>query len=322
MGRTPAARPRRPVRTFAVWFLVGLAASPGVAFLVRGKEAAPAARGSSIEGSCLRAKEHLAAERYSEAYLEYSLASRIAPSDPRPWVGLGDVYRRIDLDQLAEDSYRKAIALDPGSRPARVSLAMLLCEIGKNDEAVSLLRAMGREDPGDPFLWAELAINALHRGKPREAIPLLEKYNRVEGRQSWGWANLGRAHADAGDLEPAEKAYREALAVNPRSPLPHLWLGQLLIEKGRKEEADRELKTFRELRDLQTQARLLEQAVSRQSGDVMGLVRLAEVRRLLGQTREALAAISRALDLAPGNPEVRRLHEAVSREAGVSPPER
>jgi predicted Zn-dependent protease len=63
------------------------------------------------------------------------------------------------------------------------------------------------------------ALRAVDLGGDQErAIALLEKYNAAEGRQAWGYAHLGRAYALAGDLERAEAAYREAMAMDPRDP--------------------------------------------------------------------------------------------------------
>ena len=325
-GRPPSAW------SLAALFALGLAAAVPSVFLWRSLGLAgtgPGARGlpggpggglasaetaAQVELHLQRAYELQAAERHAEAFEELATASRLDPSDPRPFMGLAEVCRSLDYDELATEHYRKAIRLDPENTSAKISLAMILSEFGKSREAIDLLREVEKKKPGDAFVWAELAINAMHLGNPREAISLLERYNSKQGRQAWGYENLGRAYAEAGELEKAEKAYREALAINSRSALAHLWLGQLLITGGGKAEAEEHLKTFRELRDLQTQQRYLEQAVNRNPGDVMALVRLAHVRTLLGMDREALVPLERAVRLAPGDDRVKALYEKVKRK--------
>jgi Flp pilus assembly protein TadD len=307
------------------WALSGLVASLPLGFLgwwfldpgmgaQEGLDRDPAnvvARGMEVDRLCEKAYAHVSAERFADAFDVLTQAVRLDPGDPRPYMGLGEVCRKLDYDQRAEDYYRKAVEVDPKSNAAKVSLSMVLCDFGKNREAIEILEEVEKEKPKDPFVWAELAINAIHLGSPKEAIPLLERYNATQGRQAWGYENLGRAYAEAGEAVKAEKAYREAIEINPKTALAHLWLGQLLITLGRRAEAEGFLGTFRQLREWQTQARFLEQGVNRSPDDVMMLVRLAHVRTLLGQDREALVPLERALKLAPGDDRIRKLYESV-----------
>lgn len=255
------------------------------------------------------------AERYSEAFEELSKAAMADPTDARPLIGMAEIYRALDYDERAEHVLRKAVELEPSNSAARVSLAMVLCDFGKNREALEILEALEKERPEDPFIWAEIAINAVRLGDPKAAIPLLERYNAKAGKQAWGYENLGRAHFEAGNFEAAEKCLREAIAINPKTPLAHLWLGHLLTAQGRHAEAKAPLETFRQLRILQTQARLLEQAINRTPDEIDYLVRLAHVRTLLGKHREALVPLERALELSPHDDRLKRLVESVRARA-------
>jgi Tfp pilus assembly protein PilF len=283
--------------------------------LARGPLSTPSTPRSTAKDA---AKEHLdaavrhaAEERHAEAFDAFAKAIAADPSDPRPYIGMGDSCRALDYDLRAGESYRKALQVDPRNSAAKVSLAILLCDLGKNEEAIGLLEELEKEKPGDPFIWAEIAINAIHLGNPRRAVGLLERYNATQGRQTWGFENLGHAYAEAGDDEKAERAYREALDTNPRTALANLWLGQLLVREGRASDAEPFLKAFRQLRELQTQARTLEQGINRNARDVNTLVRLAHVRTLLGQEAQALIPLERALQLAPDDERIRRLYDGV-----------
>ena len=329
-ARSAALKMRRPVTAWglAFWLALGLVSSVPAFFIGRAIGGSPEAPGGSrassagtsgapredVEYHCQRGYEYLSAEGYSEAFDEFYKASRINPSDPRPHMGLGEVCRGLDYDERAERHYRRAIELDPGSVPAKVSLSMILCDFGRNREAIDLLKEVEKVQPDDPFLWAEFAINAMRLGNPREAIPLLEKYNEKEGRQAWGYENLGRAYVESGEPEKAEKALRGAIEINPRTALAHLWLGQLLITLGRRAEADEVLKTFLELRDLQTEVKMLVGQLNRKPDDVMTLVRLAHVRTLLGQYEQALGPLERAMKLAPSDDRLPKLYEQVKRQ--------
>ena len=314
-GQEPSTPRRRSARRrtgvsalrVIVCFAVGFSLAAGVT-------AARGWRAADRSPHFRRAAELVAAERYPEALEEYRKAARDAPADPRPPHRIGEVYRNLVLDERAEQSFRKAVRLDAEFRPARVSLAVVLHELGKNREAIELLEKLREETADDPLLWAELAINWMRLGEPERAIGLLERYNAAEGRQAWGHAHLGRAQADAGNDAEAEKAYRRALEIDPRLAKCRLWLGQLLIATHRLPEARGMLDSFHQLRQLQTREHVLKMALLRESNNVNALVELARTRHRLGKTREALVPLRRAMELLPGDEQLRKLQEALLRE--------
>ncbi|MBI4586998.1 MAG: Fe(2+)-trafficking protein [Planctomycetes bacterium] len=53
---------------------------------------------------------------------------------------------------------------------------------------------------------------------------------------------LGKLYLESGDLESAEKSLRQTLGLNPRHSVAMKLLGQVLMERGRKEEAIEMLK--------------------------------------------------------------------------------
>ena len=300
-----ASKRRRPFALVVLligWFGIGFLLASGVTWAL-GRTGDPYGR----------AKELLAAERYPEALDELRKASRRTPEDPRPYHQLGNVYRKLLLDDRAERAYREAVRLDPGFRPAKEKLAEVLYELGKNEAAIRLLKELMKETPKDPFLWFELAINEMHLGRPEKAIRLLEMYNAAEGKQALGYARLGRAHADAGNLAAAEEAYREALKIDPRMANCRLWLGQLLIATGRGRDARRWLESFHKLRDLQTKEHDHEMALLRNPDDVKRLFHLARTRQLLGKTREALIPLRKAMKLLPGDKDLTKFHQDLLR---------
>ncbi len=268
-----------------------------------------------------KGRQHLQMERLADAFKEFSKASQLDPTAPDPYVGLAKVYEALDYDERAMEACRKAVEIDPKYHGARVALARLLSDFGKNEESLALLTDADKTNPNDPLVWAEMAVNRIRLGTPEKAIPLLERYNQARGKQAWGHAHLGRAHADAGELEAAEAAYRQALAIDPNMELGNLWLGQLLVVTGRKEQAAPRFKAFQRLRNLQTRQRKLEQAVARKpestKAHVDVLVRLAHVRQLLGRPREAVTPLQKALQLEPDDPRLRKLYEDQLRRANV-----
>lgn len=334
------ARPGRIGRGFMLSFMMGFALAGGAQWTLRafrggpaslhgdqaGQDSGAAAPGLVIaeaQASFQKGYEHFRRERYAEAYREFYRATQIDPTAPEPHMGLAKVYEALDYDERAAEACRLAIEMDPAYHGARVALARLLCDLGRNEESLNILADSARTDPNDPVVWAEIAVNELRLGSPRRAIPMLEKYNRAQGRQDWGYVHLGRAYADAGDMQAAEGALLEAVAINPRSQLGHLWLGKLLATSGRRKEAEPHLNEFRRLRALETQRRQLEEAIAREPEDktvlVSLLVNLARVRGLQGHTREAVVPLERAADLAPEDQRLQRLLAGLRDSAGPPP---
>lgn len=280
-------------------------------------EASPEAGGHSPTE--LRFAEHLGRgyadfknERYADALEELTTASKIDPSVPDTYHFMGEVYRNLLLMDKAQQLYRKALAVNPHYTLSRKNLAMVLYEAGKYEDAVGLLTSLRKEYPGDTFVLGELAINAIALGKPAEAIELLKQYNRVEGEQAWGYAQLGRAYADAGNDQKAEQAYRRAIAIDPRFALAHYWLGQLLAATGRQQQAKQPLAEYRRLRKLQDQSHQLKMALLRTPDDLRTLVALAHVRYLLGKPRQSLVMLKRALHLTPNDQKLLQLYRQVA----------
>lgn len=62
------------------------------------------------------------------------------------------------------------------------------------------------------------AVYQLARLEPpgsREQIRLFQRYTELEPGDAWGFAALGDAHRDAGDIDEARAAYREGLGIAP-----------------------------------------------------------------------------------------------------------
>ena len=72
-------------------------------------------------------------------------AGEIDADSPRMHVLLGDIFRQQRQWHDAETEYRKAVALDPKSHAARLSLAIVLFTELKNDEAFDIGRSFWRK---------------------------------------------------------------------------------------------------------------------------------------------------------------------------------
>jgi len=114
---------------------------------------------------------------------------------------LGPQAARWELS-LAAASLRRALALQPTSREARVRLAHVLTDLGENVEAASIAAA------------------ALEGGLP----PELEAY---------GALILGRSYARLGRLDDARAAFARAASLAPEAQAPRIGLAQVALAEGK-----------------------------------------------------------------------------------------
>lgn len=120
---------------------------------------------------------------------------------------------------------------------------------------------------------------ALRAGDPRQAAVLLEQARRAFPRDAEVHVLLGRAYAEAGDLDAALAAYDEAIQLNDQRP--DAWRGRAdaLADYGRFEEA----------------ARAYDRVLALDGSDTESLLALGRVRYAAGNTREAVAALHAVL---------------------------
>jgi tetratricopeptide (TPR) repeat protein len=121
---------------------------------------------------------------------------------------------RQDRPAEAAQELREELALDPGSVDAQFHLAFVLLQLGQNEEADQWLKRVLARNPEHPEANYELGKELYSAGKTSEAIPYLEAAARLKP-----------------GFEPV-----------------HYQLQSAYRALGRKEDADREAQTYRELK--------------------------------------------------------------------------
>jgi Flp pilus assembly protein TadD len=134
-----------------------------------------------------------------ERWLRFSI--EIEPNCGEFHANLGNMLRKQQQHQHAEQAYRTAILLAPEHHKARRALALTLNDLGRHGEAEAECRALLGRDPSD----AE------------------------------GWTILGMVLASCGRSVEAESAYRRAIELDPTNKVAHHNLGALFVELERPE---------------------------------------------------------------------------------------
>jgi len=149
------------------------------------------------------------AERYDAAERGYQLAARLAPSDPRSYLGLGHTYYNQKKYAEAEKAYARAASLSQNDSEPYARLAFTYTEMQRLEEALT----MGRR-----------------------AVA-------VQPDNYYGYLALGYVLSLRKSYAEAETAYRKSVSLAPQPQVVlHLELVRVLGEQRRYSEAAAEAK--------------------------------------------------------------------------------
>ena len=175
-------------------------------------------------------------------------AGEIGADSSRMHVLLGDVFRQKRRWDDAEVEYRKAIALDPKSHAARLSLAIALFSELKNDEAFEIGRNLLAEDPSDPeanLLEGEILVQ---RNLFAEAEPYLSNCQNLKTEfVPRRHALMGKVYAETGRVPAAISEYQAGISADEDGSI-HFQLARLYQRTGERKAADEAFKESKRLR--------------------------------------------------------------------------
>ena len=108
---------------------------------------------------------------------EYKAAIQINPYDALSWRQLGSIMTAKGDFKVAEENYKKALALQPRDSDAKTGLAIVLISTNRTNEAISLLESALTDDPTN--LVAHYRLSQLYRraGRTADAQRETEAFN-------------------------------------------------------------------------------------------------------------------------------------------------
>ncbi len=137
----------------------------------------------------------------------------------------------------AREWFRRVQKRAPNHPAPLLNQAICLKELGRNAEAIPLLRQAVAIDPQSLPALITLAELLTKTGAGSEAAPLFERAAQLDPNPSRGTLLLGQAHIEQNRFAEAERVAREFLAKKPNDgPVLEL-LGGVLKQLGRFEEA-------------------------------------------------------------------------------------
>jgi tetratricopeptide (TPR) repeat protein len=242
------------------------------------------------------AQAEAAIEKRDYAASEPLLKTVVAgsPANYTAWFDLGFVYNALGRSDDSIAAYRKAVAAKPEVFESNLNLGLMLAKAGQPD-AEEFLRAATKLKPtanvqeGQARAWLSLA-HVLSPVKPEEAI----------------------------------QAYRQAAALQPNDPEPHLAAGQLLEQQNQFSDASDEYKralaidpgssdALTGLANIDMRAQrfseaeeVLRKLVALHPDDAGARMQLGRMLAAAGKNDDAVAELQRAVKLAPNEKAAQR----------------
>ena len=179
------------------------------------------------------------ARRLVEAEMAARRAIQIQSTNAVAYDRLGVALEERGLSNAdVEQSYRRAIELDPQFAVAHVHLARMLRKTGRASEAQPLYaRAIELAKDAPTLVLIASALQSEQRWHDSE--PVLRRALEIDANSPSALYLLGRSLVVRKSYDEAEPVLKKAIEVSPRSFAPYSALGSLYLALDRYEEAEK-----------------------------------------------------------------------------------
>ncbi len=124
-----------------------------------------------------RASVYLALDRPASAVEDLNQAIQLGlTQDPTVYLNRGQAYFRLDMYDLAEQDFLRALELDPENPAVHFNLGTLYLQTGDEEKAVEHLTRTLELDEGFAAAYFNRAMALAHLGRTQEAIQDLEQF--------------------------------------------------------------------------------------------------------------------------------------------------
>jgi putative PEP-CTERM system TPR-repeat lipoprotein len=263
----------------------------------------------------VQARTQLVAGEHQQAIAAFNRLAGLLPQSPAPLLQLAEVHHANKDNSAAEQSLRRALALQPDSAEIQRRLAVLMLERGDRAGALGIASSMQRKQPQAAvgyLLEAEIHANG---GKWAEAVTAYRKtLERARSAEV-----VSRLHAALFRLERKAEAERLAtdwLREQPRDLVVRGYLSERALGEKRYTDAAALLATMHEIApqnalvlnnlawaaNQNKDAKALEYAeqalaLAPDNAAVLDTVGVIQIER--GQVAQGIANLERAVSLAP-----------------------
>ena len=148
----------------------------------------------------------------------------------------------------AADAFRRALQLQPDLALARINLGIALFNVPDLPAAQKELQAASALAPSAPQPPYLLGLLAKTQNRPEEAVAAFQKVLRIDPNDVGANINLGQLYAQQRKYAEAIAVLRTAIAAEPYNATALYNLGTALMRGGQREEGQKVIAQFQELR--------------------------------------------------------------------------
>ncbi|BBO78514.1 hypothetical protein DSCW_59310 [Desulfosarcina widdelii] len=151
---------------------------------------------------------------------------------------LGTVFLDRSKPDQAKTVFEKAASLNPPDLSACYNLGRLKQMEGDDKGAITLYRAIVKQQPRFGLAWNNMGVAYREIGEPEEAISCFRRAVAFAPDMAEAWNNLGVAQDEFHMNENASSSYQKAIELQPDYASAHFNLGVSLQKLGRFKSAE------------------------------------------------------------------------------------
>jgi tetratricopeptide (TPR) repeat protein len=148
----------------------------------------------------------------------------------------------------AENSFLRALEINPNFSLGYTGYACLLSMLGRHEQAIALGKRARQLDPLSPIVHAMLGVDFYLAGQLSDAIECQQHAIEIDPGFCPAHAMLGFVYQEMGEVELAVRSLRAAVEYGPDSPLMRAFLARSLVAAGQIEEGTSILEDLLKLR--------------------------------------------------------------------------
>ena len=165
-----------------------------------------------------------AMERFADACATLRAGLAYHPEDALLLNNLGLALRRLGDEEQAESAWRQALGVHPGLTQARANLGQLLVETGRHAAALPLLEPLAKELADAHEYWSSLGLAQAALGRVEPAIKAFAQALRIRPNDAKINFNLGTAYLQGQQLERARTCLEAVHRLDPQDAKAELLL--------------------------------------------------------------------------------------------------
>jgi tetratricopeptide (TPR) repeat protein len=172
---------------------------------------------------------------------QYEVITKLDPKNPETYLLLGRLYI-LHKDLLkAENAFKTALNLQPGSEEAITNLAYLYNEEGATQKAVDLLKT-NADKAQSAKVYAMLGYTYEQQKEYQQAIDAYRKAVEADSENLDAQRGLAQNLLNSGKMDEALKAYQDVIKADPQDAQAYLRVAEIDRRNGRFDDALTSLK--------------------------------------------------------------------------------